>query len=102
MIRPPPRSTLFPYTTLFRSPGASRVVDNPGQRRCAHSSRFAQRALVDTRQIIDIAGVRSRQITGDIKQIGRVDRETGVTAPIQLPLTPCSRRIEIRRAIEEL
>src|SRR5437899_9149858 len=22
MIRPPPRSTLFPYTTLFRSPGA--------------------------------------------------------------------------------
>src|SRR3712207_8506659 len=23
MIRPPPRSTLFPYTTLFRSPAAS-------------------------------------------------------------------------------
>src|SRR2546430_9228728 len=23
MIRRPPRSTLFPYTTLFRSPGAS-------------------------------------------------------------------------------
>src|SRR5438876_9257583 len=22
MIRPPPRSTLFPYTTLFRSPGS--------------------------------------------------------------------------------
>src|SRR5258708_27630030 len=27
MIRRPPRSTLFPYTTLFRSP----VVDRPGQ-----------------------------------------------------------------------
>src|SRR5690348_18075225 len=24
MIRRPPRSTLFPYTTLFRSPGAER------------------------------------------------------------------------------
>src|SRR2546425_4734489 len=24
MIRRPPRSTLFPYTTLFRSPGAGR------------------------------------------------------------------------------
>src|SRR5690349_24006878 len=24
MIRPPPRSTLFPYTTLFRSAGVSR------------------------------------------------------------------------------
>src|SRR2546430_9633779 len=29
MIRRPPRSTLFPYTTLFRSPGARlRVVPN--------------------------------------------------------------------------
>src|SRR5689334_24538642 len=30
MIRRPPRSTLFPYTTLFRSPaGAEIVVDLP-------------------------------------------------------------------------
>src|SRR5260221_4259473 len=27
MIRRPPRSTLFPYTTLFRSPGSVRVVE---------------------------------------------------------------------------
>src|SRR5258707_11057367 len=27
MIRRPPRSTLFPYTTLFRSPSISRVED---------------------------------------------------------------------------
>src|SRR2546429_6123825 len=26
MIRPPPRSPLFPYTTLFRSPACSRVL----------------------------------------------------------------------------
>src|SRR3712207_7478531 len=26
MIRRPPRSTLFPYTTLFRSPGGSTMV----------------------------------------------------------------------------
>src|SRR3712207_6888605 len=26
MIRRPPRSTLFPYTTLFRSPGGRRVL----------------------------------------------------------------------------
>src|SRR5690349_22881920 len=30
MIRRPPRSTLFPYTTLFRSPGSG-----PGRRRSA-------------------------------------------------------------------
>src|SRR5256885_3510538 len=27
MIRRPPRSTLFPYTTLFRSDGSSKEVD---------------------------------------------------------------------------
>src|SRR3712207_8927333 len=30
MIRRPPRSTLFPYTTLFRSPGAEQVVPGLG------------------------------------------------------------------------
>src|SRR3712207_7575481 len=29
MIRRPPRSTLFPYTTLFRSPGGLVVVSGP-------------------------------------------------------------------------
>src|SRR2546430_13745493 len=29
MIRRPPRSTLFPYTTLFRSPAARRRLDRP-------------------------------------------------------------------------
>src|SRR2546429_6939351 len=29
MIRRPPRSTLFPYTTLFRSRGVDQVYGNP-------------------------------------------------------------------------
>src|SRR5437660_3782254 len=29
MIRPPPRSTLFPYTTLFRSSSAGTLSDRP-------------------------------------------------------------------------
>src|SRR5690348_8003296 len=33
MIRRPPRSTLFPYTTLFRSPGRSAPQTVPGRRR---------------------------------------------------------------------
>src|SRR5262245_65897208 len=32
MIRPPPRSTLFPYTTLFRSATSSRRGDQVGGR----------------------------------------------------------------------
>src|SRR4051794_41252759 len=30
MIRPPPRSTLFPYTTLFRSPRHAGTTEWPG------------------------------------------------------------------------
>src|SRR5690348_18220088 len=35
MIRRPPRSTLFPYTTLFRSPPASRGRPSRARRRDA-------------------------------------------------------------------
>src|SRR2546421_4082791 len=31
MIRRPPRSTLFPYTTLFRSPAHARAGDDPAR-----------------------------------------------------------------------
>src|SRR5256885_6145252 len=35
MIRRPPRSTLFPYTTLFRSSCASRARKQPDRWRCS-------------------------------------------------------------------
>src|SRR3712207_8967891 len=35
MIRRPPRSTLFPYTTLFRSPTNHPGGDQPCEDRCA-------------------------------------------------------------------
>src|SRR2546427_6812283 len=38
MIRRPPRSTLFPYTTLFRSHGGTRCGPRP---RCRSSTRHA-------------------------------------------------------------
>src|SRR5256885_14019279 len=55
MIRRPPRSTLFPYTTLFRSRAAGRLRlsgrwDVPGQGTCAwHPDplRLRRRAPVD-------------------------------------------------------
>src|SRR3989442_7282976 len=36
MIRRPPRSTLFPYTTLFRSPPCHRCEDVASVKRLAH------------------------------------------------------------------
>src|SRR3712207_7680752 len=47
MIRRPPRSTLFPYTTLFRSGTPQRVVNEVGRAFVASSSsRTFERALV--------------------------------------------------------
>src|SRR5437870_9577417 len=39
MIRPPPRSTLFPYTTLFRSPDAFQWLTLPSARKEIRVSR---------------------------------------------------------------
>src|SRR6267143_5382805 len=42
MIRRPPRSTLFPYTTLFRSGRAGRTTRAP-HKRCAARNRWPDR-----------------------------------------------------------
>src|SRR2546422_1021229 len=44
MIRRPPRSTLFPYTTLFRSPGGPRRRANACRRRGAARGRSFEHA----------------------------------------------------------
>src|SRR6476620_12463804 len=43
MIRLPPRSTLFPYTTLFRSPGRRPCADGAWCARCRRSARRTSR-----------------------------------------------------------
>src|SRR2546430_11215153 len=43
MIRRPPRSTLFPYTTLFRSKSISSSTRPRASRRFANRTRFAVR-----------------------------------------------------------
>src|SRR5256885_7212507 len=56
MIRRPPRSTLFPYTTLFRSPtpvlqyvlGGDREEPAQGERPQQIDSRFDQQREADT------------------------------------------------------
>src|SRR3712207_8086440 len=44
MIRRPPRSTLFPYTTLFRSPAVYLALDgwNPGRRAPASGANLTE------------------------------------------------------------
>src|ERR1035441_11063309 len=51
MIRRPPRSTLFPYTTLFRSPRADREGAPAGDQGAARSSLPMRTALWRPRRI---------------------------------------------------
>src|SRR5258708_12377453 len=59
MIRRPPRSTLFPYTTLFRSPstgaGSARPAPPPGGDRQAHGTDRKSTRLNSSHQIISYA-----------------------------------------------
>src|SRR3712207_8288956 len=84
MIRRPPRSTLFPYTTLFRSrvhrqptpgdepPGPDRVV-LPGRRRDrgqpASVHATPPRSLADLRRALQLRGepARSEEHTSELQ-----------------------------------
>src|SRR5258708_29485869 len=64
MIRRPPRSTLFPYTTLFRSkrlPLRSMMV------RCDTSSRCKQPQLCDNPYVVLRVANRSEEHTSELQ-----------------------------------
>src|SRR2546422_2502126 len=67
MIRRPPRSTLFPYTTLFRSCGGLRLLKPkplPGPRlkvdRIAHPPRYSAYVRMPTRSEEHTSELQSR------------------------------------------
>src|SRR3712207_7009072 len=66
MIRRPPRSTLFPYTTLFRSPGGRLHQDTRGGRPhlgalAAHDAGDRRRPVVVGRSEEHTSELQSRQ-----------------------------------------
>src|SRR3989454_8759829 len=103
MIRRPPRSTLFPYTTLFRSRSLGELFTGLGQ--YAEAARHFQRALAIAEAEFDQAGavaaceglghtalalgqgggarawdargLRLAGAAGDQRQIGRLERYLG-------------------------
>src|SRR2546430_6023495 len=75
MIRRPPRSTLFPYTTLFRSPGPDGKVGTaddvprlqPGE---SGQAEFLVEGLQEGLQIMDL------NLTADLEGLARSEEHT--------------------------
>src|SRR2546430_4155684 len=63
MIRRPPRSTLFPYTTLFRSPRPR------AHRGTAHDARRRERRSLATQAAVDRADRKSTRLNSSHSQI---------------------------------
>src|SRR3712207_8417101 len=70
MIRRPPRSTLFPYTTLFRSEGSEQQHDAPGPGGsllvCELRSRCCDRHLLSS-QGASVGRHRSEEHTSELQ-----------------------------------
>src|SRR3989337_3376898 len=66
MIRRPPRSTLFPYTTLFRSPRALRPERRGTSRGCLWSGALLRRAAAAVRARGDRKSTRLNSSHGSI------------------------------------
>src|SRR2546430_14120676 len=87
MIRRPPRSTLFPYTTLFRSivyasGRASSLVGAGGRQR--DESLFARDIVrVTTRLIVTPSARLDRWLNFDARQTTRALTRTGTSSVVQ-------------------
>src|SRR2546425_8265761 len=71
MIRRPPRSTLFPYTTLFRSGEAQGAV---AAAQVEHRSRRAVGEVAEQEQRAGVDGARREDVGGDVEGEGQTQR----------------------------
>src|SRR2546426_7441061 len=81
MIRRPPRSTLFPYTTLFRSPNLILPGENHGHR--AHRLERAGRQAIHV--VEEIVHEQSDRDRAPLPARPQVERSEEHTSELQSP-----------------
>src|SRR2546421_1926358 len=94
MIRRPPRSTLFPYTTLFRSPrGRATTLRclREGTIRTAGEDRIAPAAPQPDPEPLPVLRIL-RRARGAREQHQRTDRDKDTRGPAEPGLRPTVRR----------
>src|SRR5205809_6171642 len=99
MIPPPPRSTLFPYTTLFRSPMSCRaqsssrfvgvdwsITANLDERSEEHTSELQSRLHLVCRLLLEKKNSGSQQQKGAERDIKTKKHRLGVVFQFKNPL----------------
>src|SRR2546426_4365528 len=88
MIRRPPRSTLFPYTTLFRSlEVAIRAVLVPdAELRAQRHTRLRQQLFEEMPRALDVVGMQQLEATPAHELVRRIaEQPCGGAAPVGRP-----------------
>src|SRR3712207_8733124 len=69
MIRRPPRSTLFPYTTLFRSKGYEISKDNYAliEKEELEKIKLKTTKTIDIKEFVDAKALRSEEHTSELQ-----------------------------------
>src|SRR3712207_7508036 len=89
MIRRPPRSTLFPYTTLFRSPRArSAGTRRGGTGACAHRTPHSASE--------NLMGMRDKHVTSRLA-LRRTPRSEEHTSELQSRQYPVCRLLLVKK-----
>src|SRR6266487_5318637 len=96
MLRRPPRSTLFPYTTLFRSPGSETDPRDQRHPRLAAALRVRQR---DRRHRL---GLQARQQRDAVGGTARVRVRLRAAPPLRTGRAPQQRGAEPPAHAEQL
>src|SRR2546427_7976391 len=87
MIRRPPRSTLFPYTTLFRSPDGSTEEEAPPP-----ESGGAAAPLGPSGPVAVVPGRPGDEPSPTPPEIGRAHVCTPVTVQYRMPSSACKKK----------
>src|SRR3989442_5973216 len=92
MIRRPPRSTLFPYTTLFRSPSSRQPPQRQRQRQRRQPKPHTRRELQTRRLILRSADRKSTRLNSSHVRISYAVfclKKKKTTTELSLRATSC-------------